>query len=139
LRALGGAAADRATRLRDACFVTPLRLSASRVALRADDPRGFLAAVARLQAILEQPDVAGCGDWARQMLVEDFVPGPEVALEGLVIGGRLNVLALFDKPDPLNGPFLAETIHVAPSRLPKPAQRANPRRARAAVAVWGRG
>jgi len=50
--------------------------------------------------------VAACGDWARRILVEDFVAGPEVALEGLVIDGRLAVLGLFDKPDPLDGPFL---------------------------------
>ena len=137
LHTLGEDAADRATRLRYPCVVKPLRLSASRGVIRADDPRGFLAAVARLQAILEQPDVAGCGDWARQMLVEDFVPGPEVALEGLVIGGRLNVLALFDKPDPLNGPFFEETIYVTPSRLPKPAQRAIAGCAQAAVAALG--
>jgi len=137
LHTLGEDAADRATRLRYPCVVKPLRLSASRGVIRADDPRGFVAAVARLQAILEQPDVAECGDWARQVLVEDFVPGPEVALEGLVIAGRLNVLALFDKPDPLDGPFFEETIYVTPSRLPEPAQRAITDCAQASVAALG--
>jgi predicted ATP-grasp superfamily ATP-dependent carboligase len=55
---------------------------------------------------------------ARQFLVEDFVAGPEVALEGLLTGGELRVLALFDKPDLLDGPFFEETIYVTPTRLP---------------------
>ena len=55
---------------------------------------------------------------ARSVLVEDFVSGREVALEGLLQHGELRVLALFDKPDPLDGPFFEETIYVTPSRLP---------------------
>jgi biotin carboxylase len=57
-------------------------------------------------------------------LVEDFIPGVEVALEGLLTDGELHVLALFDKPDPLDGPFFEETIYVTPSRLPAAAQAA---------------
>ena len=56
---------------------------------------------------------------ARQVLVEDYVSGVEVALEGVMTGGELKVLALFDKPDPLEGPFFEETIYVTPSRLPE--------------------
>jgi biotin carboxylase len=99
------------------CVLKPLRLSASRGVVRADDARGFVAAFQRLTAILEQPDVARCGDWARQILVEEFVPGREVAVEGLITQGALTVLAIFDKPDPLEGPFFEETIYVTPSRL----------------------
>jgi biotin carboxylase len=99
------------------CVLKPLRLSASRGVVRADDAHGFVAAFQRLTAILEQPDVARCGDWARQILVEEFVPGREVAVEGLVTQGALTVLAIFDKPDPLEGPFFEETIYVTPSRL----------------------
>ncbi len=58
------------------------------------------------------------GDAAREILVEEFLPGEEVALEGLLDRGRLRVLALFDKPDPLDGPYFEETIYVTPSRLP---------------------
>jgi len=58
----------------------------------------------------------------RSLLVEEFIPGAEVALEGLLIGGSLHVLALFDKPDPLDGPFFEETIYVTPSRLPEVVQ-----------------
>src|SRR5262249_35806324 len=59
-----------------------------------------------------------------RILVEEFIPGQEVALEGLLVGGDLHTLALFDKPDPLDGPFFEETIYVTPSRLAEPAQEA---------------
>ncbi len=101
------------------CVVKPLVLSASRGVIRADAPAGFVVAVRRLAAILRTQDVAERGGAAaRQILVEAFVPGPEVALEGLLLKGELQVLALFDKPDPLDGPFFEETIYVTPSRLP---------------------
>jgi biotin carboxylase len=106
------------------CVLKPLRLSASRGVIRADDPASFVAAHARLKTILQQPDAAACGEPARQFLVEDFVPGYEVALEGLLVNRRLHVLALFDKPDPLDGPFFEETIYVTPSRVPSGLQTA---------------
>ncbi len=115
----------------------PLRLSASRGVIRADNAASFPAAWRRVAAILAQPDIAVCGDWARQILVEDFVAGPEVALEGLLVKGELRVLALFDKPDPLDGPFFEETIYVTPSRLPADAQRAIARCAQAAATALG--
>jgi len=99
------------------CVLKPLRLSASRGVIRADDAREFVAAFRRLKAMLEEPEVASCGEWARHLLVEEFIPGREVAVEGLVTEGRLRVLAIFDKPDPLDGPFFEETIYVTPSRL----------------------
>jgi hypothetical protein len=61
--------------------------------------------------------VVKASEAGRQLLVEDFVPGREVALEGLLTNGSFRVLALFDKPDPLDGPFFEETIYVTPSRL----------------------
>src|SRR6266699_3147860 len=94
------------------CVLKPLRLSASRGVIRADTPAEFVAAFERVKRILEQ---TGC---ARSLLVEEFVPGREVAVEGLVTHGALHVLAIFDKPDPLDGPFFEETIYVTPSRLP---------------------
>src|SRR2546425_3229441 len=74
---------------------------------------------------------------SRSILVEDFISGPEVALEGLVVGGRLWVLALFDKPDPLDGPSSEETIYTTPSRLPEQAQAALGACARDAVTALG--
>jgi len=119
------------------CVLKPLRLSASRGVVRADDPHGFVAAFRRLKAILEQREVAACGEWARQILVEEFVPGREVAVEGLVTQGALHVLAIFDKPDPLDGPFFEETIYVTPSRLAPTAQQEIAACAQAAVDALG--
>ncbi len=108
------------------CVVKPLRLSASRGVIRADTPAALVAAVRRLRAILEASDASGCrgGGPAGQFLVEEFVPGYEVALEGLLIDGELQRLALFDKPEPLDGPFFEETIYVTPSRHPEREQAA---------------
>lgn len=103
------------------CVVKPLNLNGSRGVIRADDPAELVAAVARLSALLGALE-PGAGP--RPFLVERFIPGFEVALEGLLDGGRLRVLALFDKPDPLDGPFFEETIYVTPSRLPAEAQAA---------------
>jgi biotin carboxylase len=105
------------------CVVKPLTLSASRGVIRADDEAQFVGAVRRLENILRTPEAAAAdGDAARQLLVEGFIPGREVALEGLLLRGKLHVLALFDKPDPLDGPFFEETIYVTPSRLPSTVQ-----------------
>jgi hypothetical protein len=67
--------------------------------------------------------VSGSQEAGRRLLIETFVPGQEVALEGLMTGGAMEILALFDKPDPLDGPFFEETIYVTPSRLPSGVQR----------------
>jgi biotin carboxylase len=109
------------------CVLKPLVLSGSRGVIRADDADGFVSAWRRIAAILqgarrERRPVEGSG-W-RQLLVESFVPGAEVAVEGLLRGGALELLALFDKPDPLDGPFFEETIYVTPSRHPAPLQAA---------------
>ena len=101
------------------CVLKPVRLAASRGVIRADNPQSFLSARERLRAILAEPETAAaCGDRARQYLIEEFIPGDEVAVEGLVVNRRLHVLAIFDKPDPLDGPFFEETIYVTPSRVP---------------------
>src|SRR5213592_4751525 len=113
------------------CVLKPLRLSASRGVIRADTPAGFVAAFERIKRILEQ---TGC---ARSLLVEEFVPGREVAVEGLVTQGTLQVLAIFDKPDPLDGPFFEETIYVTPSRFARTAQQEIAACAQAAVGALG--
>ncbi len=105
------------------CVVKPVFLSTSRGVMRADNVDEFTAAVRRLEAILESPDIKRRGrEAARDVLAEEFIPGREVALEGLLTDGRLRVLTIFDKPDPLDGPFFEETIYVTPSRLPEPVQ-----------------
>jgi biotin carboxylase len=106
------------------CVLKPLGLAASRGVMRADDAPALGAAMRRLAALLASPGVGACGEAAETALAEAFVPGREVALEGLVEDGVLRVLALFDKPDPLDGPFFEESIYLTPSRLPADTQTA---------------
>ena len=119
------------------CVLKPLTLSASRGVIRANTTEQFVVAFKRIAALLARDDVAVTGDAARYLLAEEYVPGLEVALEGLLIGGTLHVLALFDKPDPLEGPFFEETIYVTPSRLPERVQRAIRATTAAACAALG--
>ena len=98
------------------CVLKPLFLSASRGVLRVDDPDAFAQAFDRIAAILKQPDVSARGGDTNHLLVEEYLPGDEVAVEGLLDGDRLRILALFDKPDPLEGPTFEETLYVTPSR-----------------------
>jgi hypothetical protein len=115
--AMGSRPEEVAGRLRYPCVLKPLALSGSRGVMRVDDPEGFAAAFLRLRALLATPAVRAernpAHDWA---LVEGFIPGPEFAVEGLLHRGTLHVLAVFDKPDRLDGPFFEETIYVTPSR-----------------------
>ena len=98
--------------------IKPLGLNGSRGVMRANDPGSFLRAVARLRRMLSAEAAAEeCGDLADRYLVEGYIPGVEVALEGLLRDGELHTLAIFDKPDPLDGPYFEETIYVTPSRL----------------------
>ncbi len=124
-----------ARKVRFPCVLKPTFLAASRGVIRADDREEFVAAWRRVERILDDPEVAAKGSAlapqtaqrvrvpAREILVEDFIPGREVALEGLLRQGELKVLALFDKPDPLDGPYFEETIYVTPSRLPEETRR----------------
>jgi biotin carboxylase len=116
--------AAAARRMTFPCVLKPRVLSASRGVIRADDEAAFVAAFARIRAILREPEVAALGEGTDSIVVEGFVPGAEVALEGLLEDGALRTLALFDKPDPLDGPFFEETIYVTPSRLPAATQTA---------------
>ncbi len=97
----------------------PLSLNGSPGVIRADNAAQFIEAVQRIARLLA---LARSVARSQPFLVEDFIPGFEVALEGLLNHGELKVLALFDKPDPLDGPFFEETIYVTPSRLPQDAQ-----------------
>ena len=93
--------------------------------MRADDPVSLAAAVDRLRAIVRSPDVrAERNDAHDAALLEGFIPGREYAVEGLMHHGQLLVLAIFDKPDPLDGPFFEETIYVTPSTAPEATQHA---------------
>ncbi len=100
------------------CVVKPLGLSGSRGVIRADSPAQLEAAVDRVARLLARPQIrmirSGLED---EILIEAFIDGREFAIEGVVTAGRLRVFAIFDKPDPLDGPFFEETIYVTPSDL----------------------
>jgi biotin carboxylase len=106
------------------CVAKPLALSGSRGVIRADTPAELRAALQRIAALLRSPDVAQRREAdATRMMVEEFIPGREIALEGLLSRGSLRTLAIFDKPDPLDGPYFEETLYVTPSRHPAELQR----------------
>ena len=129
---------DVAARAPLPCVVKPLSLSGSRGVIRADDAAGFAAAFERLRALLADPAVrAECIGNPDRVLVEGYIPGDEVSVEGLLTGGELEVLAIFDKPDPLTGPYFEETIYVTPSRLPPERQEAVRRTAAEAARALG--
>jgi len=112
---LGTAVAAQLDGLEFPCVVKPLSLSASRGVIRADTQQQLQTACERIQSILVDEGIAD--DFVRShVLAEVFIAGPEVALEGLLHRGKLAVLAIFDKPDPLQGPFFEETYYVTPSR-----------------------
>lgn len=139
------APAELARQVSFPCVVKPVSLSASRGVIRADDPVGFVAAFRRVSSMQQ---TQGTGERSHNgtdgelvgsawevprnageipgspgdILVEGYIPGIELALEGLLVEGELKVLAVYDKPDPLEGPFFEETIYVTPSRLPAAAR-----------------
>lgn len=128
-------AADRASY---PCVLKPLGLSASRGVIRANDRAEFVAAFRRIAALLAEPDIARLQDEQNRFIqVENFIDGREFALEGILLDGRLRVLALFDKPDPLDGPYFEETIYVTPSRESAETQRDIVRTTEGAIQALG--
>jgi len=113
------------SRVRFPCVIKPLGLSGSRGVMRADTPEQLRGAIARLKKLLSRRDVrvlrSGLED---SMLVEGFIDGRELAIEGMMSDGTLRAFAIFDKPEPLDGPFFEETIYVTPPDLPREQQRA---------------
>ena len=95
--------------------VKPLSLAASRGVIRADNRQQYLDAVKRIDAIL---DVSGVtGEAREQLLVESYIDGSEYAIEGFMVDGEFRLLTIFDKPEPLTGPYFEETYYLTPSRL----------------------
>lgn len=110
-----------AATLRYPSVLKPLRLSGSRGVIRVNEPAGFIAAWHRTRRLVLRD---GADPERDHLLIEEFLPGVEIALEGLLTNGSLQTLAIFDKPDPLDGPFFEETIYVTPSQLPEATQAA---------------
>src|ERR1035437_6219307 len=98
-------AAALAARAPYPCVLKPLGLSGSRGVIRANDRLEFVAAFRRIAKMGE-----------RDLQVESYIPGREFSVEGLMTGGKLQPIAIFDKPDLMEGPFFEETIYVTPSR-----------------------
>ena len=116
------------------CVVKPVALSASRGVIRADNRRELEAAITRVQRIIAGLDRR---EEREAVLIESFIPGAEVAVEGLLRAGQLEVLAIFDKPDPLDGPYFEETYYVTPSRHPRVVQDAVATRVAEACVAYG--
>jgi biotin carboxylase len=96
----------------------PTGLSGSRGVIRADDAASFATAFDRIRRLLESPDVMAMHDPEADLIqIEDYIPGAEFAFEGLLENGVLRTVAIFDKPDPLEGPFFEETVYVTPSQV----------------------
>jgi biotin carboxylase len=107
------------------CVLKPLSLSASQGVVRANNRDEFLAAAARIKRLLDSPEIRATREpHLDQMLVEGYLEGREIAVEALLANGDLRVLAIFDKPDPLEGPYFEESIYVTPSRWPASEQKA---------------
>ncbi len=105
------------------CVLKPLAFSASRGVIRADNPEEFVAAFERIRRLLRSPEVRAMRERSTEFIqVESYIEGDEFAVEAIVDRGRLRILAIFDKPDPLTGPYFAETIYVTPTRLPEETQ-----------------
>jgi biotin carboxylase len=120
------------------CVLKPLGLSASRGVIRANGGGEFVAAFRRIKELLAEADIQLHRDAATAWIqIESYIPGQEFALEGIVTDGRLKPLALFDKPDPLEGPYFEETIYVAPSRQPYSLQSAIVSSSQQAVTALG--
>jgi biotin carboxylase len=103
--------------------IKPLALSGSRGVMRVNGPGELGTALSRLRALLASPDVRLERDAVHdRAMIESFIPGREFAVEALLTHGRFQLLAIFDKPDPMDGPFFEETIYVTPSRLPAGSQ-----------------
>ena len=120
------------------CVLKPLGLSASRGVIRANNPAEFTAAFYRIERLLSDPDIARLRDEQDRFIqVESFIPGREFAVEGILTAGRFRALAIFDKPDPLDGPFFEETIYVTPSRESVEVQREIVETAETAIRALG--
>jgi formate-dependent phosphoribosylglycinamide formyltransferase (GAR transformylase) len=118
--------------------IKPLALSGSRGVMRVNDSGELAAAFERLRRLLDAPDVRVDGDAAHaQALVEGFISGAEYAVEGLLTRGTLHLLAICDKPDPLDGPFFEETIYRMPSLAPHAVQQRIAEAVTAAAAALG--
>jgi len=120
------------------CVLKPLSLSASQGVIRANSRDEFRDATVRIQKLLNSAELRAAREPnLAHMIVEGYIPGGEVAVEGLLTNGKLRVLAIFDKPDPLTGPYFEETIYITPSRHSRETQARIEKCLQDAVAAMG--
>ena len=122
--------------IRFPCVLKPVALAASRGVIRADNLNELTHAAARIQVLLARTGLRKAQE-RETILVEEFIPGSEVAVEGLLTHDELEILTIFDKPDPLNGPYFEETYYITPSRLDLPTQHAMHETISAACTAYG--
>jgi biotin carboxylase len=116
------------------CVIKPVAFSASRGVIRADSEEELWAACARVQAMLGD---AECPEERETLLVEDYIPGEEIAVEAILHRGALTILTVFDKPDPLEGPYFEETYYITPARVAPDVQARVAERVAQACAAYG--
>lgn len=120
------------------CVIKPLNMSASRGVIRADNEKEFIAACSRIKPIISESSDSTTDSFEQtHVLVEDYIDGVEVAFEGYLHNGELSTLAIFDKPDPLDGPYFEETIYVTPSQLSSESQETVTQRVSQACKAYG--
>ncbi len=130
------ALAPQIENIRFPCVLKPIALSASRGVIRADNVDDLTRAAARIRVLLANADLHDSRE-REIILVEEFIPGFEVAVEGLLTQGQLEILTIFDKPDPLNGPYFEETYYITPSRLDSSTQQSLRETISAACKAYG--
>ncbi|MHB8535452.1 MAG: ATP-grasp domain-containing protein, partial [Sulfuricaulis sp.] len=122
--------------IRFPCVLKPVALAASRGVIRANNINELTQAAARIHVLLARAGLREAQE-RETILVEEFIPGFEVAVEGLLTRGSLDILTIFDKPDPLNGPYFEETYYITPSRLDAPTQKTLHETISVACAAYG--
>lgn len=116
--------------------VKPVALSASRGVIRVNDEQELAQAVARIKTMLaNEQHIEACV--RETLLLEEFIPGKEVAIEAMLHNGELEILTIFDKPDPLNGPYFEETYYVTPTSFSVKTQQAIKQTVTTACAAYG--
>jgi carbamoylphosphate synthase large subunit len=109
--------------VRYSCVLKPTFLSASQGVIRTNSSEEFIEAFNQIKKIITDPSNKRKSlEKKNQILMEDYIPGFEVAVEGILINGEFKLLTIFDKPDPLEGPYFIETIYITPSRYPQKVQ-----------------
>ncbi len=116
--------------------IKPVGLSASRGVIRANDHTELQQAIERVQRLLLSMNDLD-EDVKRYLLIEEFIAGDEVAVEAMLSHGELSILTIFDKPEPLNGPYFEESYYITPTGLNQSLQQQVQSELQAACLAYG--